>query len=173
MRISTEAHGMNPGAAAFDKAVPRIAFVTASLGRVTPIRHSENLLLVGADDISASAIPLLVRRLLLSPPVLSTRIKRLCLHQSKGSGYPAAPMCLRDGLNILEFYEFHKGRGAKDLVISCEYGKSRSVTTASFLALLLEGHAVVNPRMPNLWVKDVLHRALEVQAKTKTRGATQ
>jgi len=165
MLIRTCAHGMNPSIGDLTEACPRIAFVSATSKLIVPRMVTARLLVVGADDISMSAIPKLAQWALQLPAPLSNSFKRLYLHQSAGSGYPAAPMAIEDGLKILEFIDMHQRLRSQELMISCEYGKSRSVTLAGVLGSIMAFRTADEPRTPNAWVKQVMDNAMSKQSE--------
>lgn len=165
MLIRTCAHGLSPTVADLTGAFPRIAFVSASAKLIVPQQVTPKLLLVGADDISMGAIPRLAQWALQLPAPLSNGFKRLYLHQSAGSGYPAAPMAIEDGLKILEFIDMHQRLRSQELTISCEYGKSRSVTLAGMLGTIMSFRNADEARTPNAWVKQVLQAAMSQKSE--------
>ncbi|MBD8088999.1 hypothetical protein IFT48_03320 [Pseudomonas fluorescens] len=165
MLIRTCAHGLSPSVADLTGAFPRIAFVNASAKLIVPQQVTSKLLLVGADDISMGAIPRLAQWILHLPSPLSNAFKRLYLHQSAGSGYPAAPMAIADGLKIIEFIDMHQHIRSQELLISCEYGKSRSVTLAGVLGPIMAFRNVDEARTPNAWVKQVMQAAMSQKSE--------
>jgi hypothetical protein len=53
-------------------------------------------------------------------------------------------MTLPEATAILKFFDRLQVNNCKQLTISCEYGKSRSVTTAQFLEALQRGRVLPN-----------------------------
>ena len=135
INIKTESHGLCPSFPATSMDTPRIAFVEPVAGRQpVPIREG-GLLIVPASDLSLEAVrgewysPLLG----LGEPFCSWA-KSYALKRSIRQGeYPNCPLSLTDAKVVLAFFEELRRAGCKELTISCEYGKSRSVTTANVL----------------------------------------
>lgn len=169
MLIRTCAHGLNPGIDDLSGPYPRIAFVSASKTMIVPQQVNPKLLLVGADDISMAAIPKMAQWALQLPAPFSNTFKRLYLHQSADSGYPAAPMAIEDALKIIAFIDLHQRIRSQELIISCEYGKSRSVTLAGMLGSIMAFRSASEPRTPNAWVKHLMQVAMHKQSEVVER----
>lgn len=123
---------------------------------------SKNVLIINADDISEDAIPGWLQQLLSLPPAISNITKHHMWRGSRSKGFPISPMSYGDGLAIISFFQELRAAGAEHLMISCEYGKSRSVTTASFLREhLLNENCEQAHTYPNNWVKKMLILANE------------
>lgn len=163
MKITTEAHGAFPTLKSLAGG-PRIAFVNSDdqANYLRASRASKDLLILAADDISEEAISSWLQALLKLPPALSYVSKLHLWRSSRSKGFPSAPMSYGDALAILSFFAELNAGGAEHLIISCEYGKSRSVTTASFIREHIQfatrGQA---QSYPNLWVKKMLELARE------------
>lgn len=159
MNIKTEAHGSFPNAASLSKSGPRIAFVNSddkgTYLRAT--RIAEDVLVLAADDISEESISLVWQSLLRLPGCLSYTSKRYLWRQSKARGFPSAPLCLGDARALLAFVDDLEKAGHQHLTISCEFGKSRSVTAANFIRSCAQGSEPEAPLpFPNQWVKKCL-----------------
>lgn len=159
MKITTEAHGSFPNAASLPKNGPRIAFVNSddkgTYLRAT--RISEDVLVLAADDISEESISRLWQSLLRLPGCLSYASRRYLWRQSKAKGFPSAPLCLADARALLAFVDDLERSGHQHLTISCEYGKSRSLTAANFIRSLAQDSEPVAPlSFPNQWIKKCL-----------------
>lgn len=165
MLIRTCAHGVNPSIDDLTGHYPRIAFVSASKTMIVPQQVNHKLLVIGADDISMAAIPRMAQWALQLPAPLSNAFKRLYLHQSADSGYPAAPMAIEDALKILAFIDLNQRIRSQELIISCEYGKSRSVTVAGMLGPIMAFRSASEPRTPNAWVKHLMQVAMDKQSE--------
>ena len=165
MLIRTCAHGVSPGIDELIGPYPRIAFVSASKTLIVPQQLNHKLLLVGADDISMAAIPRVAQWALQLPAPFSNAFKRLYLHQSADYGYPAAPMSIEDALKILGFINMHQRMRSQELIISCEYGKSRSVTLAGVMGSIMSFRSASEPRTPNAWVKHLMQVAMRKQSE--------
>ena len=164
MNITTEAHGSFPSDTDFPKDKARIAFFNSDrAGSLLKGKEPhDRLLVLGVDDLDVLAIPAWVRGLLVLPQGLSYRVKRFALKQALGRGeQPSAPMAVGDAHRILEFVNKLKKEGVTELVISCEYGKSRSVTVARFLQQHLFPHGLSKEKVPNAWVDYLLNLALK------------
>jgi hypothetical protein len=170
MKITTESHGAFPTEQSLKSSAPRIAFVnsddTDRYLRATQV--SPDLLIIGADDIGEGTTLSWLSTLINVPPTLSNLVKRQVWASSRRSGFPFAPMSLGDAIALLDFHAQLQARGVEHLVISCEYGKSRSVTTSRFLRghLHNEGQATLEP-IPNPWVNQMLELALKRLLKTQ------
>lgn len=164
MKITTEAHGAFPTPATLSSSGPRIAFVNSDdhASYLRASRVSKELLIIAADDISEEAISSWLQPLLKLPPSLSYVAKLHLWRGSRAKGFPSAPMAYGDAVAILSFFEELNAAGAEHLTISCEYGKSRSVTTAGFIREYIQfatrGQA---QSYPNPWVKKMLELARE------------
>lgn len=155
MKITTEAHGAFPQLTDLRADIPHIAFVNSSSDglHLTGTASGDNLLVLAADDLDVMAIPAWIRGLLVLPEHLSYRVKRYSLKQSRISGQPSAPMSIGDARQILAFVQRHQDAGAQELLISCEYGKSRSVTVARFLNEAVFKRVTPSvEKVPNAWV---------------------
>lgn len=166
MKITTEAHGSFPTEKFLRESGPRIAFVNsdefASYLRASQV--SKNVLILAADDISEEAIPSWVQGLLKLPPALSYITKRHLWRHANSKGFPNAPMSLGDAMAVLNFYSDLEASGAEHLIISCEYGKSRSVTSASFIREHIQmSKSKYNLSYPNQWIKKMLELARDKQ----------
>jgi hypothetical protein len=155
MKITTEAHGAFPQLTDLRADIPHIAFVNSSSDglHLTGAASGDNILVLAADDLDVMAIPAWIRGLLVLPEHLSYRVKRYALKQSRINGQPSAPMAIGDARQILTFVQKHMDAGAGELLISCEYGKSRSVTAARFLnEVVFKRVAPSVEKVPNAWV---------------------
>jgi hypothetical protein len=168
MKITTEAHGAFPTDKFLKASGPRIAFVNsdefASYLRASKVAH--NVLVIAADDISEDAIPGWIQRLLKLPATFSYVVKRHLWKGSRAQGFPSAPMSHGDAQAIMDFYRELETSGVDHLVISCEYGKSRSVTTANFIREHLQ-FIERDANYPNKWVRDMLQNAFMSEYSTK------
>lgn len=167
MHITTETHGSFPSIGDFSPGVARIAFFNSDregeyLKGQAP---HERLLVLGVDDLDAGAIPTLIRGFLVLPEGLSYRVKRYALNQAISQGeQPSAPMAIGDAHRVLEFVNKLKKEGVDELVISCEYGKSRSVTLARFLRRYLGEVVDTQERIPNIWIDYLMQLAEKRQS---------
>lgn len=162
MKITTEAHGAFPTMSNLAESGPRIAFLNSDdqCSYLRASMASKNVLILNADDISEDAIPGWLQKLLQLPPAISNITKHHMWRSSRKQGFPSSPMSYGDGVAILNFFRALRASGAEHLVISCEYGKSRSVTTASFLREHVLAESDKHP-YPNTWVRKMLHLAKE------------
>jgi predicted protein tyrosine phosphatase len=171
MKITTEAHGSFPTDKSLASSTARIAFVntddTDRYLRATQV--SPDLMIMAADDISEESTLAWLRPVVNLPLTLSDIVKRQVWASSRRGGFPSAPMSVADAVALLEFYDKLQERGVDHLIISCEYGKSRSVTAARFLRAILQNDesAKLEP-IPNTWVNHMLELALK--RINKTRG---
>lgn len=164
MNITTEAHGAFPTEKSLRSSTPRIAFVNCdnTEHNLTATQVTPDLLIIAADDISEGATISWLSSLVRLPPSLSNLVKRQVWASSRRSGFPSAPMSLGDAIAILDFYEQLQERSVEHLIISCEYGKSRSVTTSRFLRGYMQDDAPAKLEpIPNTWVNQMLERALK------------
>lgn len=164
MKITTEAHGSFPTQKSLASSGPRIAFVNSDdlATHLRASRAAKDVLILAADDISEDAIPSWIQALLKLPPALSSITKHHLWRGSLDKGFPSAPMSYGDAVAILDFFVELNRSGVDKLTISCEYGKSRSVTTASFLREhILFAARGQTQSYPNLWVKKMLELARE------------
>lgn len=147
INIKTESHGMSPSFPLTPIDTPRIAFVEPLRGRQpVPVREG-GLLTVPASDLSLEAVrgDWLNRLLAWGEPFCSWA-KTHALKRSIGQGeYPNCPLSLTDAKVILAFFEEIRLAGCSQLTISCEYGKSRSVTTAQLLDAYQNGKVLPAP----------------------------
>jgi hypothetical protein len=167
MKIRTESHGSFPTMADLPKDKARIAFFNSD--RTGSLLKGEEphdrLLVLGVDDLDVQAIPAWIRGLLVLPQGLSYRVKRFALNQAISRGeQPSAPMAVGDAHRVLEFVNRLQKEGAGELVISCEYGKSRSVTLARFLDQHLFEREVMSEKVPNAWIDYLMKLALKNRA---------
>lgn len=158
MKITTMAHGSFPTINDLKREVPRIAFVNSDekSSFLKAELVDENLLIIAADDIDVFAIPAWQRGFLVLPATLSYRVKKYIWSSSKKEGFPSAPMAIGDAEAILGFIENLKASGAQTLTISCEYGKSRSVTAARYIQNAIFGAPAHSDLVPNAWVAYIL-----------------
>jgi hypothetical protein len=171
MKITTEAHGAFPTEQSLKSKVARIAFVnTDDTDRYLQATEvSPDLMIIAADDISEGSTLSWMKPLANLPPAISSLMKRQLWASSRRTGFPSAPMSSSDAVRLIEFYEKLKGRGVEHLIISCEYGKSRSVTTARFIrANLQNDEAATLEPIPNAWVDQMLE--LSLKRLNKARG---
>lgn len=162
IKLTTKAHGAFPTVQSLISDIPRIAFVNSDEKGtyIEPQLIDNKLLIVGADDIDVLSIPAWTRGFLVLPAYLSYRVKRYSHSQAKSSSFPCAPMSIGDATQIVDFYRTLEEEGATELVISCEYGKSRSVTTANFIKNKLQANVDQDPlSIPNAWVDYLLNFA--------------
>lgn len=160
MKISTCAHGAFPDLKSLAHSGPRIAFVNGD-SRPFAARGTHevgNLLIVVADDLSRDQIHPASRIMLQAFGFVASVYKRLYLRHSAASGSPHVPMAVSDAHAILAFVERVLAGGAKELLVSCEYGKSRSVSLAGFLDQHFFMHSAIG-KVPNPWVYGLLERA--------------
>lgn len=162
MKISTCGHGAFPDLKSLAHAGPRIAFVNGDSRQFAARGTHEvgDLLIVVADDINRSQISYFARIMLALPATISSRYKRYLLRGSAVSGYPSVPMAIDDAVTILEYFERARANRATELVISCEYGKSRSVTVARMIEAYMMGFDITKDGVPNAWVGWLLHVAM-------------
>jgi len=140
--ITTESHGCSPSFVASEQSHPRIAFIEPSEATPpSPIVSPGKLLVISASDLDTNIIAeAWYALLLLRGPRLSNWAKSHALKRSiKAGEFPNCPMSLPDAEAILRFFEHLRVNNCRELTISCEYGKSRSVTTAQFLDRLQRG----------------------------------
>ncbi|MBB4865379.1 hypothetical protein HNP46_004260 [Pseudomonas nitritireducens] len=172
MKFVTEKHGNNPDKGNFDADFPRIAFLNATCGwtAMQPQSPHRNLLMVMADDLVRKTIFHGLTGLLERNDMLSFQGKKWAWENSTKTGFRSAPMCLADGRRIIEFYLEHKQRGTKVLTVSCEYGKSRSVTTANFLQAVDQGLSPpADTDAPNEHISRQLRMAWDEHLKRQSR----
>ena len=171
MKITTEAHGAFPTEQGLSSSIARIAFVnTDDTDRYLRAKEvSPDLLMIAADDISEASTLSWLSPTANLPPALSGLLKRQVWASSRRTGFPSAPMSLADAVDLLYFFELLRVRNVEHLIISCEYGKSRSVTAARFIkAHLLNDESAMLEPIPNAWVNQMLELALK--RINKSRG---
>lgn len=162
MQIKTESHGSFPSPFDFMDGKARIAFFNSDRegSFLKGQEPHEHLLVLGVDDLDVWAVPAWIRGLLVLPEGLSYRVKRYALNQAIGRGeQPSAPMAMGDAQRVLDFVNTLKTKGVSELVISCEYGKSRSVTLARFLRRYLGEVADTPEKVPNAWIDYLMQLA--------------
>lgn len=145
--ITTESHGCAPSFVAGELTHPRIAFVEPTgADRPYPIVSDGKLLIITASDLDTSVVAeAWYALLLLRGPCLAYWAKGYALRRAIRTGeYPNCPMTLPEATAILKFFDRLQVNNCKQLTISCEYGKSRSVTTAQFLEALQRGRVLPN-----------------------------
>lgn len=172
MKITTEAHGSFPTEKSLKSNTARIAFVnTDDTDRyllATEVSH--DLMIIAADDISEGSTLFWLRPFVNLPLALSGILKRQVWASSRRTGFPSAPMSVADAVTLLDFFDKLRERHIEHLVISCEYGKSRSVTTARFIrANLQNDEAAKLEPIPNAWVNQMLELALKRLNKARGR----
>lgn len=160
MKISTCAHGAFPDLKSLAHAGPRIAFVNGDSRQFAARGTHEvgDLLIVAADDLSPDQIHPASRMMLQAHGPIPRFYKRLYLRHTAAKGCPHVPMAVSDAHAILAFVERVSASGAKELLVSCEYGKSRSVSLAGFLDQHFFTRAAIG-RVPNPWVSGLLELA--------------
>lgn len=147
--ITTESHGCTPSFDASELQHPRIAFVEPNgSNRPLPVNVPGKLLVITASDLDTQVIAnAWYALLLLRGPRLAYWAKGCALRRAIRAGeYPNCPMTLPEATAILKFFEHLLVNNCKELTISCEYGKSRSVTTAQFLDALQQGRVLPTER---------------------------
>jgi len=77
---------------------------------------------------------------------------------------PCCPMSLTDAIEILNFIQGHKSDNP-DCLISCAYGKSRSVTTALYLSHLDNPDVPAPSEVPNPHVLNLLIKARSLRLR--------
>lgn len=162
LTIFTEAHGLRPSPAQPDPDQARIAFVEPVPGQcIRAQRHfNDTLLIIKASDAGYAQFGFFSQLGLAMGAQLDLRYKRWFLAQSTQDAYPFAPMCLSDALAVVDFIQSVQDKGLAQLVISCEYGQSRSVTTAHVLSAFLDRQDMPE-RTINQYVRDLLIKALK------------
>lgn len=161
MNIVIEAHGSFPAIYQFDSTVPRIAFFNQNNPKAfldTQIHH-DNLLVIGANDMDEESLGCIEWFFLQLPSPVCSWAKRWSFNRSRKHDDSYAPMNLLDAIAILEFFWTKRIEGHSDIIVSCDYGKSRSATTALFLLAVLGGSLKEESVAPNKWVHRLLKRA--------------
>ncbi|WP_274644966.1 hypothetical protein [Pseudomonas serbica] len=147
--ITTESHGCAPSFDASELPHPRIAFVEpSSTSRPHPVSVPGKLLVITASDLDTQVVSdAWYALLLLRGPRVAYWAKGYALRRAIRAGeYPNCPMTLPEAMAILKFFDHLHVNNCKELTISCEYGKSRSVTTAQFLDALQQGRVLPTER---------------------------
>lgn len=143
--ITTESHGCAPSFVASELPHPRIAFIEPnSTGKPYPVSIDGKLLVITASDLDTKVVAdAWYALLLLRGRRLAYWAKGYALRRAIRAGeYPNCPLTLPEAMAILKFFDRLQVNNCKELTISCEYGKSRSVTTAQFLNALQHGRVL-------------------------------
>lgn len=164
--ISTEAHGLNPVFSPPEPGHARIAFIEPVPRKsVLPeMRFDDNLLIIKATDVDYAQFGLFTQIGLSLGFSLDTFYKRFFLANNRSGAYPCAPMSLTDALAIVDFTEYAVKRGINHITISCEFGKSRSVSTANVMRAFLTGEDFPEKAV-NQYVRDLVVKAVKKRIK--------
>lgn len=152
MNISFERHGEFPDVASVTPlAGVRIAFMEPTrAGLLKPRLEAEGrLLIITATDLRQGQIGVIASWFCQQKDRVSDRAKHFLFKRSINFGeIPNCPMSLTDAKAILDFVSAHQGQH-EQCVVSCAYGKSRSVTTAVFLRHWLNPAVAIPQPVPN------------------------
>lgn len=139
----------------------RIAFVDANPGCVIEpmMDNTGRLLVITANDLRPGQINRFTQWACGLSLWLSDRFKVHLLRKSIRQGdMPCCPMSLTDAVEILNFINKHEA-GNSDCLVTCAYGKSRSVTTVHFLRHFLDRSYELPESIPNRHILLLLSKA--------------